>query len=158
MPATPEDLLHLRDAMDLAARAAQRGNRPFGAVIVGADGVRLAEAENSAAIDNDIAAHAEMNAIRMVCRGVGQVRLAGAAIYASGEPCPMCAGAIVRFGLRRIVFAQSWSTFAPAIGAQAAGVHIAVSAITALAPHAISVIGPCDVVQHHIDKPDVVIT
>jgi tRNA(adenine34) deaminase len=158
MQATADDLPHLRDAMSLAARAAERGNRPFGAVIVGADGARLAAAENSALTDNDIAAHAEMNAIRMVCRGVGQAPLTGAAIYASGEPCPMCAGAIIRFGLRRIVFAQSWSTLAPAIGTQAAGVHVAVGEIAALAPHDITVIGPCDLAQHHIDKPGMVTT
>src|SRR5436190_23494542 len=103
MTPTAEDLLHLHDAMELAASAARRGNRPFGAVIVGADGVALAAAENSTATDNDIAAHAEINAIRAVCRGAGQARLAGATIYASGEPCPMCAGAIIRFGLRRVV-------------------------------------------------------
>ena len=142
MPTTAEDLLHLRDAMDLAARAARRGNRPFGAVIVGADGVPLAAAENSTSTDDDIAAHAEINAIRAVCRGVGQARLAGATIYASGEPCPMCAGAIIRFGLRRVVFGQSWSEVGPTLDPQAAGIHVAADAITALAPHAIAVIGP----------------
>lgn len=142
---TAEDMRHLRAAMELAASAARHGNRSFGAVIVGADGVALAAAENSAATDDDIAAHAEINAIRAVCRGVGQARLTGATIYASGEPCPMCAGAIVRFGLRRVVFGQSWSALAPTIGPQAAGVYVAVGAITALAPHAITVIGPCDV-------------
>jgi tRNA(Arg) A34 adenosine deaminase TadA len=143
MPTTAEDLRHLREATDLAARAARRGNRPFGAVIVGADGVLLAAAENSTATDDDITAHAEINAIRAVCRGEGQARLAGATIYASGEPCPMCTGAIIRFGLCRVVFSQSGSEAAPVLGPQAAGIHVAVGAITALAPHAIAVIGPC---------------
>lgn len=144
MTPTAEDLLHLRAAMELAARAARRGNRPFGAVIVGADGVALAAAENSTATDDDIAAHAEINAIRAVCRDAGPARLAGAAIYASGEPCPMCAGAIIRFGLRRVVFGLPWSAVMPTLGPQAAAVHVAAGAITALAPHAITVIGPCD--------------
>ena len=104
----------------------------------------LAAAENSTATDDDIAAHAEINAIRAVCRGVGQAHLVGAAIYTSGEPCPMCMGAIIRFGLRRVVFGQSWSEVGPTLGPQAQGVHVAAGAITALAPHAIEVVGPCD--------------
>jgi tRNA(Arg) A34 adenosine deaminase TadA len=141
---TTTDLNHLRHAMSLSEAAAQRGNRPFGAVIVDTHGKVLAAAENSTVTDQNIASHAELNAMRMVCSTVGQSSLLGATIYASGEPCPMCAGAIVRFGLRRVVFGSSWETVMPPLGAQVAGVHIAAAAIAALAPHEITVIGPCE--------------
>ena len=86
---TATDIAHLHHATELAKAAAQRGNRPFGAVIVDRDGKPLAEAENSVLTDDDIAAHAEMNAIRIACRAGLQRQLAGATMYASGEPHDM---------------------------------------------------------------------
>ncbi len=62
----------------------------------------LAEAENAMLSARDVTAHAEMNALRAASlRGS---TLAGATMYASGEPCPMCAGAMLYAGLKRVVF------------------------------------------------------
>jgi len=141
---TATDVGHLRYATELAHRAAQHGNRPFGAIIVDRNDKPLAEAENSVLTDADIAAHAEMNAIRFACRAGLQQQLAGATIYASAEPCPMCTGAILRFGLRRVVYGSSWDTILPALGDQPPVVHVASKDIAALAPQGIAVIGPCD--------------
>jgi tRNA(Arg) A34 adenosine deaminase TadA len=139
------DWQHLRHAMRLASAAAQRGNRPFGAVIVDRHGELLAAAENSTVTDDDIRSHAELNAMREVCRSVGQSRLLGATIYANTEPCPMCAGAIVRFGLRRVVFGTPLHEVMATLPSQVAAVHVSVAAITALASHHITVIGPCEI-------------
>jgi tRNA(adenine34) deaminase len=141
---TAADRTHLRRAGELAAAAERRGNRPFGAVIVGANGETLAAAENSIITDDDIAAHAEINAVRQACRAGLQRELAGATIYASAEPCPMCAGAILRFRLSRIVYGRSWQGMAPTLGAQAELVHVASRDVAALAPRKVEVIGPCD--------------
>jgi tRNA(Arg) A34 adenosine deaminase TadA len=141
---TAADIAHLHHATELAKAAAQRGNRPFGAVIVDRDGKPLAEAENSVLTDDDIAAHAEMNAIRIACRAGLQRQLAGATMYASGEPCPMCTGAILRFGMRRVVYGSSWDTMLPALGNQPPTVHVASRDIAALSPQEIAVIGPCE--------------
>ena len=141
---TATDLAHLRHATELAKAATQRGNRPFGAVIVDRDGKPLAEAENSVLTDNDIAAHAELNAIRIACRAGLQQELAGATMYASGEPCPMCTGAILRFGMRRVVYGSSWDIMLPALGNQPPVVHVASRDIAALSPQEIAVIGPCE--------------
>lgn len=139
------DLEHLRTAINLAASAESRGNRAFGAVIVSADGAVLASAENTTIVDSDSAAHAEINAIRLVCRAGEQARLVGATIYASAEPCAMCAGAIVRFGLRRVVYGNEVDKTLTAQSQPAAVVHVSSRAIAALAPHDIAVIGPCEV-------------
>ncbi len=141
---TADDIAHLKHAAQLAAEAARRGNRPFGAVIVGADGGVLAVAENSTVTDADIAAHAEVNALRIACRSGLQRELAGATIYASAEPCPMCAGAILRFGLSRIIYGSSWDAVMPALSDQPPVVHVASKAIAALAPQGIVTIGPCE--------------
>jgi tRNA(adenine34) deaminase len=128
----------------LAVTGAEEGNRPFGAVIVDQNGKSLAAAENSVVTDDDIAAHAEMNAIRIACRAGLQRQLAGATMYASGEPCPMCTGAILRFGMRRVVYGSSWDTMLPALGNQPPVVHVASRDIAALSPQGIAVIGPCE--------------
>ena len=137
---TATDIAHLREAKELADRATEQGNRPFGAVIVDQNG--KAAAENSVVTDDDIAAHAEMNAIRIACRAGLQRQLAGATMYASGEPCPMCTGAILRFGMRRVVYSSGWDTMLPALGNQPPTVHVASRDIAALSPQDIAVIGP----------------
>jgi tRNA(Arg) A34 adenosine deaminase TadA len=141
---TAADRTHLQRAGELAVVAERRGNRPFGALIVGANGKTLAAAENSVVTEDDIAAHAEINAVRQACRAGLQRELAGATIYASAEPCPMCAGAILRFGLSRIVYGHSWQSMATTLGAQAELLHVASRDIAALAPRKVEVIGPCD--------------
>jgi len=98
------DALYLRQAIRRSAEAAAAGNRPFGAVVVGADGRLLAEAGNHNTSSGDCTAHAEVAALREASLRHGREGLAGATIYASGEPCVMCAGAIFWSGIRRVVF------------------------------------------------------
>jgi tRNA(Arg) A34 adenosine deaminase TadA len=101
---TPEDAPPLRRAIALAGEARARGDGAFGAVLRGADGSPLAEAGNRASTDRDPTAHAEMAAIRDAARAHGTERLAGATLYASTEPCAMCAAAAYVAGIGRVVF------------------------------------------------------
>jgi tRNA(adenine34) deaminase len=65
----------------------------------------LAEAANSNAETGDCTAHAEVNALRALAgRNLTREELAGATLYASGEPCVMCAGAIFWSNIGRVVF------------------------------------------------------
>ena len=96
---------YLRKAIVWSHAARRRGNRPFGCVIVSAAGEVLAEAGNSNTETGDCTAHAEINALRALAeRKLPREELAGATLYASGEPCVMCAGAIFWSGARRVVF------------------------------------------------------
>lgn len=101
------DLSHLRRAIDLARMAREHGNHPFGALLVGADGEVLAEAENSVLTDHDCTAHAELNLVRLVCKRYDMATLAGSTLFSSAEPCAMCAGAIHWSGIGRVVYALS---------------------------------------------------
>ncbi len=103
-PLNERDGLYLRRAIDLSRVATQRGNRPFGAVIVGANDEVLAEVWNSNGETGDCTAHAEVNAVRLVSPKVGREVLAGATLYSSAEPCVMCAGAIFWSNIGRVVF------------------------------------------------------
>lgn len=101
------DLQHLRTAIVLSRNAKQKGNGAYGALLVGADGKVLVEAENNSVTGNDSTGHAEMNLVRSATRALDSKTLAGATLYASAEPCAMCAGAIFWSGVRRLVYALS---------------------------------------------------
>lgn len=99
------DQAWLQRAVALAQGNVARGGRPFGAVLV-KDGAVLVEAVNQIHLDQDPTAHAEMLAIRRASQQLGP-RLEGCVIYASGQPCPMCLGAMYLCGVARVVFAAS---------------------------------------------------
>lgn len=77
-----------------AEAAAARGEVPVGAAIVSPNGVIVAQAGNRTRALNDPTAHAELLAIRAACAALGSERLIGHDLYATLEPCPMCAAAI----------------------------------------------------------------
>jgi tRNA(Arg) A34 adenosine deaminase TadA len=100
------DARWLRVAFDLARKAAARGDEPYGAVLVDAAGKALREAENTIATGGDRTGHAEINLVRLL-GGVDPGTLAAATLYASTEPCAMCAGAIYWGGVGRVAFGLS---------------------------------------------------
>jgi len=95
---------YLRQAIALADKARARGNRPFGALIVAADGRVLAEAWNATGENGDCTAHAETSAVRLASPVHSREDLAGATLYSSAEPCVMCAGAIYWANIGRVVY------------------------------------------------------
>jgi tRNA(Arg) A34 adenosine deaminase TadA len=99
------DLIHLRRAIEIAASARRHGNHPFGALLVGADGQVLLEAENTVNTEKDCTGHAETNLVRLASRHFDRQVLQGSTLYTSTEPCAMCAGAIHWSGVGRVVFA-----------------------------------------------------
>lgn len=103
----PADRHYLLRAIALSAGqvASGRGG-PFGAVVV-RDGVIIAEGCNEVTSAFDPTAHAEVVAIRRACSSLRDFSLAGATIYASCEPCPMCLAAIYWARLDRLVFANT---------------------------------------------------
>ena len=94
-------------ALRQARLAAERGEVPIGAVIVGPDGVVLAEAGNQTEADRDPTAHAEMLAIRAAASRLGAARLIDCDIHVTLEPCPMCAQAISFARIRRVYYGAS---------------------------------------------------
>ena len=94
----------LRRAIALSRAAVEKGNHPFGAVLV-VDGEIMLEAENTVVTDRDATGHAELNLVRMASRKLDSEMLARATLYTSTEPCAMCAGGIFWAGIRRVVYA-----------------------------------------------------
>ena len=104
---TPEtqamDESFMRLALQQAARAAEMGEVPVGAVIV-RNGEVIASAGNRRECDHRATAHAELLAIEQACAQIGSWRLHDCTLYVTLEPCPMCAGAIVNARVHRVVF------------------------------------------------------
>jgi tRNA(adenine34) deaminase len=94
----------MRMALAEAARAADHGDVPIGAVVV-RDGEVLAAAANERELRLDPTAHAEVLALREASARLGGWRIPGATLYVTLEPCAMCAGAIVLARVPRVVYA-----------------------------------------------------
>lgn len=93
----------MRLALDLAAKAAEVGEVPVGAVIMRGDEV-VATAANAMRGGTDPTAHAEMEAIRAASARLHAQRLDDCDLYVTLEPCAMCAGAIAHARLRRLYY------------------------------------------------------
>ena len=104
---TGNNLKFLRQAFAVAQRAREQGNHPFGAILVDANGEKILEAENTVITDHDCVGHAETNLLREASRRFEARALAQCTIYASAEPCAMCAGAIYWSGVNRLVYGLS---------------------------------------------------
>ena len=92
-------------ALELAAAAERWGDTPIGAVVLGPDGVVLAEAANEREKRGDPTAHAEVLALRAAARVHGDGwRLSGCTLVVTLEPCTMCAGASVLSRVGHVVY------------------------------------------------------
>jgi tRNA(Arg) A34 adenosine deaminase TadA len=108
---TDDDERFLRRAIELAAAGRAAGDAPFGSLLVGPDGAVLAEDHNTVLSDGDITAHPELKLARWAARELDPATAAATTMYTSCQPCGMCAGAIDRSGLGRVVFALSNEQF-----------------------------------------------
>ena len=99
--ATMTDDDRMRLALEEAAAALASGDEPYGAVIV--RGAKSITGRNQCVTANDPTAHSEVMAIRHAAMDWGTRDLSGATMYTSFEPCPMCCGAILLSGIRKLV-------------------------------------------------------
>lgn len=90
-------------ALALARQAGTRGEVPIGAVVV-VDGECVGRGRNEPIAAVDPTAHAEIEALRMAARAIGNYRLPGATLYVTVEPCAMCAGALVHARIEHLVY------------------------------------------------------
>ncbi len=103
VPEQPGDAHFMGLALEEAQRAFARDEVPIGAVLVLKDRV-LARGHNLTRWRRDPTAHAEMRALVRATRATGDLRLPGAVVYTTVEPCFMCAGALVHARVERVVW------------------------------------------------------
>ena len=106
-----DDIQAMERCIELARQALERGDHPFGSVLV-RDGAIFAEGRNRVNTKMDPMAHAESEAIREACKALETLDLSGTTIYASGEPCWMCSTVIRQVRIARVVIGgpSRWPT------------------------------------------------
>lgn len=102
-------------ALDEAGLAADAGEIPVGAIVLGPDGRVLGTGRNAREVDRDPTAHAEVIAIRRAALALGDRLLDGCTLVVTLEPCTMCAGVILAARVPRVVFG-AWDEKAGAVG------------------------------------------
>lgn len=138
------DLRHLRRCVELAAEAAERGDDPFGSLLVGGDGEVLAERSNRVMTDDDRTAHPELALAQWASRHLEASARAAATMYTSGEHCPMCAAAQVWTGIGRLVYVLSSPMIADLVGGGGVRIDLRASDVVAASNVRVEIDGPCD--------------
>jgi tRNA(Arg) A34 adenosine deaminase TadA len=103
----PADERHLATTIGLAWRSREKGNHPFGSVLVDAHGDVVLEAENTVVTGGNRMNHAELSLVRAASAQLEFDELRTTTLYASTEPCAMCSGAIYWSGIGRVVYGLS---------------------------------------------------
>lgn len=136
------DAALLRRTIVLSAQARAAGNRPYGALLADAAGSVLAEAHNTQVTSGDCTGHAELNLMRAASPRFEAEALHGCTVYASGEPCPMCAGALYWAGVGRVVFGLSIESMTMLGGPSADELSLHCADVLASGTRRVEVIGP----------------
>lgn len=97
------DAAWMKLALEQARLAEEAGEVPVGALVI-KDGTIVGQGQNRNLRDNDPTAHAEIVALRQAAAALGNHRLAGCQVFATIEPCAMCAGAMVHARIARLVY------------------------------------------------------
>ena len=142
----PADALNherfIRAALQEARSAQEAGNPPFGAVLVALDGTVLGRAGNTEGETGDCTGHAETNLVRDASRQYETDRLQRATLYASTEPCAMCAGAIFWACIGRVVFGLRAERLYEMKGDTGRQLHLSCRKVLDRGNHDVEVVGP----------------
>lgn len=133
---------HLRAAIDEARQAQAEGNPPFGAVLVRSDGMVLGRAGNTEGATGDATEHAETNLIRAATRQHDEETLRETTLYASTEPCAMCAGAVFWARIGRVVFGLRAERLYEMKGDTGRQLSLSCRDVLARGNHEVEVVGP----------------
>ena len=125
-------------AIALANHAMEKGNHPFGALLVH-EGKVILEAENTVLSENDVTRHAELNLVSHASHQIAPEILQQCILYTSTEPCAMCAGAIYWAGIRTVVFGGSAQALAQIAGP---GIDLSGHEIFASCHQEVEIVGP----------------
>jgi tRNA(adenine34) deaminase len=93
----------MEEALRAAQRALEMGEVPVGAIVL-CEGKVVGRGWNRNLADSDPTAHAEVVALREAGKNVGNHRLGDCELFATIEPCAMCAGAMIHARLKRLVY------------------------------------------------------
>ena len=136
------EIQHLQTAIEVAQRARNHGNHPFGAILVDENNQVLLEAENTVVTGHDCTGHAETNLMRLATQHFSAEKLVLCTLYTSTEPCVMCAGAIHWGNVRRVVYALSEVGLYEIIGPSPENLLLPCREVFARSGRSVEVLGP----------------
>ena len=136
------DIEYLRSAITIAWQAREHGNHPFGALLVDENNHVLLQAENTVTTTRDSTGHAETNLVRVATQQYSSEQLSRCTLYASTEPCAMCAGAIHWSQIGRVVYALSEVDLYAIIGSSPEHLLLPCRDVFAHSQRPVEVLGP----------------
>lgn len=113
-PELASDATFIQRAFEMRQRAVDLGDQPYGAVVV-RNGMIIGQSWSRVLLDGDPTAHAELAAIRDASFRTGNRNLAGAAMYSSSPPCPMCEAAAYWAGVGQLIHGRSITNAGPPV-------------------------------------------
>lgn len=149
-----EHMKYLRAANEVAKKARESGNTPFGAVLVDEDGNILMEQGNAEALLKDRTAHAERVLASRASQSYGPEVLKKCTLYTTVEPCCMCTGAIYWANIGHIVFGLTESDLLKLTGSDEKNPTFDISSRTILShgQKDITVEGPFEEIQEEVKE------
>jgi len=152
MKLATRDVLYLKLANEVAIKARENGNTPFGAILVDVDGNVLMEQGNAEGDSGDATAHAEMTLASRASRAYSKETLWHCTLYTTCEPCPMCTGAIYWANIGRIVYGVSEKRLLELTGSDDKNptFSMGVDAVVRAGQKSIEVAGPFDELEIEI--------
>lgn len=136
----PDELNAMRLAIAASREALDAGNQPYGATLVSAAGEVLQVSGNAQVTSGDGMAHAEIVAVCEATARFGADAVKGSTMFASGEPCAMCTGAMFWAGVQRVVYSATNPQMAALFGGESLPIRCA--EVVAGASPAMRVDGP----------------
>jgi cytosine deaminase len=112
----------LQAAIEEARKGRDEGGIPIGSVLV-LDGKIIGRGHNRRVQDGSVIHHAEMNCLENAGRLPASV-YRGCTIYSTLSPCPMCSGAILLYGIPRVVVGENKTFQGPEAHVRSQGVEV----------------------------------
>ena len=148
-----DDRFYMEKAIELAYSAKEKGDNPFGSILVDGDGNILMEDENTQITENDITGHPELKIAKKAAEKYDEDFLRKCTMYNSAEPCTMCTGAIYWSGIGRIVFGISKKRLNELKTDGEGSINYSIHELLDNSGKDFEVIGPMEDMKDKVEKP-----
>ncbi len=147
------DQFYISRAIELAYAAKEKGDNPFGSILVDQDGNILMEDENTQVTQNDITGHPELKIARRAAAKYDKEFLKTCTMYNSAEPCTMCTGAIYWSGIGRIVYGISKARLNELKDDGVGSINYTIHELLGNSGKSFEVVGPMDDMKEQVEAP-----
>lgn len=148
-----DDKYYIKKAIELAYQAKEKGDNPFGSILVDENGNILMEDENTQITKNDISGHPELKIAKRAAAKYDEEFLKKCTMYNSAEPCTMCTGAIYWSGIGRIVFGISKKRLHELKSDGEGSIKYSIHDLLGNSGKDFEIIGPMDDMKDEVEKP-----